>query len=99
MSGALGHSTLYSLDSALGNVGSCFGPGGRMQAFKWLLGSVLLSLATAHAQCPVVSVMVKGRVENAPPNARVRVQLIFDHNRPGASADTTLENASSHVPI
>ncbi len=70
-----------------------------MQAFKWLLGTVLLSLATAHAQCPVVSVMIKGHVENAPPNARVRVQLIFDHNRPGASADTTLENGSFHVPI
>lgn len=66
---------------------------------KSLIVTTLLSLAAANAQCPVDSVMIKGRVENAPANARVRVQLIFDQGRPGVSADTTVENGSFRVPI
>jgi hypothetical protein len=71
-------------------------------AAKILAGSLCLGLITctlAHAVCPVNVVIVKGRVENAPRNARVRVQLVYPKKHGGDSGETTVENGKFSVPI
>jgi hypothetical protein len=53
----------------------------------------------AHAQCPVDSIVVKGRVENATPHSTVRVQLVFPKHKPGESGKVTVENGAFQIPI
>ena len=53
----------------------------------------------ALAQCPVDSVVVKGRVENAKPQSSVRVQLVFPKHKPGESGEVTVEDGVFQVPI
>ncbi len=63
---------------------------------------LLLFLATGtlvSAQCPVDTVLVKGRVENPSRNAKVRVQLIFANGQPGPAAETAPEGGALRLPI
>ena len=53
----------------------------------------------ALAQCPVDSVVVRGRVENAKPQSSVRVQLVFPKHKPGESGEVTVEDGVFQVPI
>jgi len=57
-----------------------------------------LSVCT-HAQCPVESIVVKGRVENANPQSSVRVQLVFPKHKPGESGEVTVEDGVFQIPI
>jgi len=57
-----------------------------------------LSVCT-HAQCPVESIVVKGRVENANPQSAVRVQLVFLKHKPGESGEVTVEDGVFQIPI
>jgi len=63
-----------------------------------LLACVFL-IAAAHAQCPVNTIMIKGRVQNPAPNSRIHVQLSYPKSGPGESAETTLDNGSFRVPL
>jgi hypothetical protein len=58
-----------------------------------------LLAAAAHAQCPIHTVMVRGRVENPAPNSRIRAQLSYPKQHPGESAEATLEDGSFRLPI
>lgn len=80
---------------------------------------VLLSLGLpacpfVRAQCPVNSVVIKGRVEHPPRNASVRVLLLYppdtrkkyptgtgmeNHSRPGESAEAILDGDAFTIPI
>jgi len=60
---------------------------------------LLASSAIACAQCPVNTVMVKGRVENPPRDSKVRVQLVYAKDQPGESAETTVENGTFRLPV
>ena len=51
--------------------------------------------ALSHAQCSVDVVIVNGRVEHAPRNASVRVQLVYPKQKKGELGETTLEGGSS----
>ena len=53
----------------------------------------------ALAQCPVDSIVVKGRVENATPHSTVRVQLVFPKHKPGESGEATVEDGAFQLPI
>jgi hypothetical protein len=55
----------------------------------------------AHAQCPVDTIIVKGRIEHpAAKNAyRVRVQLIYPKHKPGESGEVTVEGANFQLPV
>lgn len=55
----------------------------------------------AHAQCPVDTVIVKGRVEHpiAKNDYRVRVELVYPHHKPGEAGDATVEEANFHIPV
>jgi len=64
-----------------------------------VLGVGLLLCAFARAQCPVNTVIVKGRVENASAHSRVRVQLVYPKERPGESGEVTVEDGAFRIPI
>jgi len=58
----------------------------------------LVSCAIAHARCPVDVVMVRGRVDHAPGNAKVRVQLVFAKDV-AESGEVTVEDGAFSIPI
>jgi hypothetical protein len=59
-----------------------------------------LALCTiARAQCPVNTVIVKGRVENASAHSQVRVQLVYPKDKPGESGEVTVEDGAFQIPI
>ena len=60
---------------------------------------VFCSGALAHASCSVDVVIVNGRVEHAPRNGRVRVQLIYPKQKKGELGETTLEDGSFRIQI
>jgi|HubBroStandDraft_5_1064220.scaffolds.fasta_scaffold135150_1 hypothetical protein len=59
----------------------------------------IIACTFASAQCPVNTVMVRGRVERAPANATVRVQLLYSKKQPGEAGDATLEDSKFDIPI
>jgi len=70
-----------------------------MTRARTLMCALLLGLAAAHAQCPVNTIILKGRVENPAPNSRVRVQLSYPKQQSGESAEATLQDGSFRLPI
>ena len=69
---------------------------------KTLIGALFAIVSfwqIVHAQCPVDALTVKGRVENATPDSKVRVQLVYDKRRPGESAEATVEDGAFQVPL
>ena len=72
-----------------------------MSATKSLIPilSFLALCGIAQSQCPVNTVLLKGRVENANANEKVRVQLIYPKKRPGESGEVTVENGTFQIPI
>jgi len=71
--------------------------------FKALIGTlsicVISSGAFLRAECPIDTIIVNGRVENAPRKAMVKVQLIYPKSRIGESGDVTFEDGSFRIPI
>ena len=61
--------------------------------------SILVLCGIAQSQCPVDTVIIKGRVENATANHKVRVQLVYPKKRPGESGEVTVENGAFQIPI
>jgi hypothetical protein len=55
----------------------------------------------AYAQCPVNTVIVKGRIERPVPehHYQVRVQLVYPRHKPGESGEVTVEDAIFNVPV
>lgn len=60
---------------------------------------VLISCAFAHAGCSVDVVMVRGRVDHPPSDARVRVQLLYSGDVAGESGEATVEDGRFSIPI
>ena len=57
-----------------------------------LCACVIASGTLVYAICSTDMVIVKGRVDGAPPNATVRVQLVYSNKRGGDSGEVRLEN-------
>ena len=66
-----------------------------------VLLAILPLCLLAHAQCPVDTVIVKGRVEHpvAKNDYRVRVQLVYPKHKPGESGEATVEDAIFQIPV
>jgi hypothetical protein len=65
-----------------------------------ILGTSLALCVIAHAQCPVDTIVVKGRVvENATVRSKVRVQLVYPKEKPGESGEVTVEDGAFQIPI
>jgi len=67
--------------------------------FLYLPCAILMSVALAHAQCPVNTVMIRGRVENPAQNSKVQVQLLYPKQQPGESAEANLDSDSFRIPV
>ena len=63
-----------------------------------ILCASLIRCTFAHA-CSVDTVIVKGRVNHAPRNAKVRVQLVFAKEQLGDSGEATIEGETFSIPI
>ena len=59
----------------------------------------LISCTFVHAVCSVNVVIVKGRVEHAPRNASVRVQLVHPKEQRGELGEATVENGTFNISI
>jgi hypothetical protein len=69
----------------------------RMSAVVMCISLILCTLA--RGECSVDTVIVKGRVEHAPPKAKVRVELVYAKEQVGDSGEATLENETFSIPI
>jgi hypothetical protein len=58
-----------------------------------------MGCSIAHAECPVDTVILKGRVEPATRGARVRVQLVYPKGLPGESGEASVEAGTFRIPI
>ncbi|HEV2398670.1 MAG TPA: hypothetical protein VGS27_17130 [Candidatus Sulfotelmatobacter sp.] len=65
------------------------------------VAAVFLLCQIAHAQCPVDTVIIKGRVEHlrAHSDYRVRVQLVYPKHKPGEAGEVTVEDAKFQIPV
>jgi hypothetical protein len=54
-----------------------------------------------HAQCPVDTVIVNGRVEHplSSDDYRVRVELVYAKHKPGESGEVAVENGTFRIPL
>jgi len=74
----------------------------------------LITCSLAQAQCPVNSIVIKGRVEHAPRNTSVRVVLLYppdphrknppgtdmeNNDQPGESAEAVLDGDVFTIPV
>ncbi|PYX35052.1 MAG: hypothetical protein DMG81_18865, partial [Acidobacteria bacterium] len=74
----------------------------RPESAKTLLHVVCLAFViciSAGAQCPVQAVLIKGRVENATVDSKVRVQLLYPKGKRGESGEVTVEDGAFQIPI
>jgi len=72
---------------------------GAAKTLTSMVGVALITCAFAHASCPVDVVIVRGRVDHAPSNAKVRVQLVDEKDVAGDSGEVTIENGTFRIPI
>ena len=74
---------------------------GGLKALAGILSICTIFSIALHASCPVDVVMVKGRVEHAPRNGIVRVQLVYPQQKQklGESGDVTVEGGSFRIQI
>jgi hypothetical protein len=59
----------------------------------------LIGCSTAYAECPVDTVILKGRVEHATRGAKVRVQLVYPQGVPGESGEASVDDGTFRIPI
>jgi hypothetical protein len=65
-----------------------------------VLCAVVTLCLVAHAQCPVATIIVKGRIEHPTANDyRVRVQLLYPKHKPGESGEATVEDGDFQIPV
>ena len=59
----------------------------------------LISCAVARATCSVDVVMVRGRVDHPPSDAKVRAQLVYSGDVAGESGEVTVEDGRFSIPV
>lgn len=65
-----------------------------------IVGAILILCIVTRAQCPVETVIVKGRVAGkASANSKVRVRLVYPKEKPGESGEVTVEDGAFRIPI
>ena len=70
---------------------------------KALVGTLSICVTCSgvfsHAECPIDTIIVNGRVEHAPRKGIVKVQLIYPKDKIGESGDVIFEDESFRIPI
>jgi hypothetical protein len=64
-----------------------------------ILVILLITCAFANTRCSVDVVLVRGRVDHAPSNAKVRIQLVYAKDMAGEAGEVTIENGRFSIPI
>jgi len=65
-----------------------------------IFGAGLALCVMAAAQCPINTVIVKGRVaEGAGAHSKIRVQLVYPKEKPGETGEVTVEDGAFQIPI
>jgi hypothetical protein len=65
-----------------------------------ILSTSLALCVIACPQCPVDTVIIRGRVvETANARSKVRVQLVYPKERPSESGEVTVEDGAFQIPI
>ena len=65
-----------------------------------ILGFGFALCLMARAQCPVNTLIVKGRVvETANAHSKVRVELVYPKEKPGEAGEVTVEDGAFQIPI
>ena len=64
-----------------------------------ILSVVLTTCTFAFPMCSVDEVMVTGRVDHPPKDAKIRVWLIYPKDRRGESGDVTVVDGKFSIPI
>lgn len=72
---------------------------GAAKTVSSILSVALITCAFVHALCSVDLVIVRGRIDHAPSDAKVRVQMVYSKDMPGESAEATIENGTFGIPI
>jgi len=72
---------------------------GATKSLSAILSVALATSTFAPALCSVDVVIVRGRVDHAPSNAKVRVQLVYPRDATGESGEGTIENGAFSIPI
>jgi hypothetical protein len=74
-------------------------PKGTARTLGSILSVALVASTFARAVCPVDAVIVRGRVDHAANNAKIRVQLVYPKGLGGESGEVTVENGKFSIPI
>jgi hypothetical protein len=70
------------------------------KALILILGASSALCVMARAQCPVNTVIVKGRVvETTSAHSKVRVELVYPKEKPGEAGEVTVEDGAFQIPI
>jgi hypothetical protein len=72
---------------------------GADKVFFSILSLALIACTFTYGVCSVDVVIVRGRVDHAPNNAIVRVQLVYSRDEAADSGDVTIENGRFSIPI
>jgi hypothetical protein len=72
---------------------------GAAKTLGLILSLALIASPLAHAGCSLDVVNLRGRVDHAPSNAKVRVQLVYARDVAGESGEATVENGRFRIPI
>jgi hypothetical protein len=64
-----------------------------------IVSIAVMMCAWAHALCSVDIVIVRGRVDHAASNAKVRVRLVYAKDIAGESGEVTVEKGAFSIPI
>ena len=72
---------------------------GASRALAGVLCVGLIGCSIAYAECPVDTVILKGRVEHATGGAKVRVLLVYRKAVTGESGEASVEDGTFRIPI
>jgi hypothetical protein len=72
---------------------------GASSALAGVLCVGLIGCSIAYAECPVDTIILKGRVEHATGGAKVRVLLVYPKAVPGESGEASVEDGTFRIPI
>jgi len=71
--------------------------------FKTLIAALSICVISSSvflcAECSIDTIIVNGRVEHAPRNGIVKVQLVYPKGRIGESGDVTVKDGPFRIPI
>jgi hypothetical protein len=65
----------------------------------WPIVLSLVFCSLAGAECPIKTILIKGRAEHAPAGATVRLELVYTKKLGGDSGETTLDGSKFSIPI